>query len=72
MPHKYEFPVVIEKDEDGILIGSVVGLRGCHSQAKDVTTLIKRVKEAIKLCLEVQKEIPRLKFVGLQEVEVGK
>ncbi|HIE35795.1 MAG TPA: type II toxin-antitoxin system HicB family antitoxin [Candidatus Omnitrophica bacterium] len=69
---KYEFPVIIEKDEDGVLIGTVPSLKGCHTQAKTLPTLLKRVKEAILLCLEVQKEIPQLKFVGLQEVEVTK
>ncbi|GAI79237.1 unnamed protein product [marine sediment metagenome] len=68
--HKYEFPVLIERDEDGVYIGTVPSLRGCHSQTKTVPTLLKRIKEAILLCLEVEKEVPHLKFVGLQEVEV--
>ena len=70
MSKKLEFPVIIEKDEDGMLIATCPSLRGCHTQAKTLPTLIKRIKEAILLCLEVEKEIPRLKFVGLQEVEV--
>lgn len=70
--HKYEFPVIIERDENGVYIGTVLSLRGCHSQAKTLPTLLKRIKEAILLCLEVEKEVPRLKFVGLQEVEVIK
>jgi predicted RNase H-like HicB family nuclease len=69
---KYEFSVLIEQDEDGMLIGTVPDLKGCHTQAKTLPTLLKRIKEAILLCLEVEKEIPRLKFVGLQEVEVNK
>ena len=68
---KYEFPVIIEQDEDGILIGTVSSLKGCHAQAKTLTTLLKRIKEVILLCLEVQKEVPQLKFVGLQEIEVN-
>ena len=68
--HKYEFPVVIERDEDGVYIGTVPSLRGCHTQAKNLPTLLKRIKEAILLCLDEEKEVPRLKFVGLQEVEV--
>ena len=72
MSNKYEFPVLIEKDEDGILIATVPSLKGCHTQAKTLSTLFKRVKEAISLCLDVQKDIPRLKFVGLQEIEVVK
>ena len=70
MSEKLEFPVIIEKDEDGMLIATCPTFRGCHTQAKTLPTLLKRIKEAILLCLEVEKEIPRLKFVGLQEVEV--
>ena len=68
--HKYEFPVVIEQDEDGIYLATVTSLRSCHTQARNIPTLLKRIKEAILLCLEVEKEVPHLKFVGLQEVEV--
>jgi len=48
-----EFSVVIEKDEDGYFVASVPTLRGCHTQAKSLDVLMKRVKEAIELCLEV-------------------
>ena len=68
---KFEFPVIIEKDEDGVLIASVPSIPGCHSHAKTLPTLIKRIKEAIELCLEVSGPIHPNKFVGLQEVEVS-
>lgn len=48
-----EFQVIIEKDEDGYLIADVPALRGCHTQAKSMDTLMVRIKEAIELCLEV-------------------
>ena len=44
-----EFSVIIEKDEDGYFVGSVPVLRGCHTQAKSLDTLMKRIKEAIEL-----------------------
>ena len=69
---KNEFLVLIEEDEDGILVASVPALKGCHSQAKNLPTLLERIKEAIQLCLEVEgRKISPLEFVGLQEVEVG-
>jgi predicted RNase H-like HicB family nuclease len=46
-----EFSVIIEKDEDGFFVASVPTLRGCHTQAKSLDTLMKRIKEAIELCL---------------------
>ena len=48
-----EFNVIIEKDRDGYLIASVPQLPGCHTQAKTQDALMKRIKEAIELCLEV-------------------
>lgn len=53
---KYEFTVIIEKDEDGILIGTVPQLKGCHTQGKTLDELLERIKEAIDLCLEVEKK----------------
>lgn len=69
---KREFDVVIERDEEGFYVASVPALRGCHTQAKSLDTLMKRVKEAIELCLEVQAEqIKKLDFVGVQRVRVS-
>jgi len=49
--------VLIEKDEDGYYVAIVPELRGCHSQAKSLDLLMKRVKEAIELCLEVEEPV---------------
>lgn len=68
---KHRFTVVIEKDEDGILIASVPSIKGCHTQAKSLSTLLGRIKEAIELCIETEKDrIGSMEFVGLQEIEV--
>ncbi len=65
------FDVVIEEGEDGYLISEVVGLPGCHTQAKTYDELIKRTKEAIKLYLKsTESEEPLPKFVSLQRIEV--
>ena len=64
-----EFSVVIEKDEDGYFVASVPALRGCHTQAKSLDVLMKRVKEAIELCLEVQQPVSS-EFIGIQRVAV--
>ena len=65
----WEFSVIIEKDEDGYFVASVPSLRGCHTQVKFLDNLIKRIKEAIELCLEVEKPTPN-EFVGVQKVAV--
>jgi predicted RNase H-like HicB family nuclease len=64
-----EFNVVIEKDEDGYFVASVPALRGCHTQAKSLDVLMKRIKEAIELCLEVEAPVSN-QFVGVQRVAV--
>ena len=49
-----EFTVIIEQDEEGYFIAEVPELKGCHTQAKSLDTLMKRIKEAIQLCLDIQ------------------
>lgn len=72
MRKKYEFTVLIEQDEDGVYIAKVPALKGCHTQAKSIDTLIKRIKETIQLCLEVEHPpLPANRFVGVQEIEIG-
>ena len=51
-----EFTVIIEKGEDGYYIGSVPQIRGCHTQGRTLDELMESVKEAILLCLEVEKK----------------
>ena len=65
-----EFNVIIEKDEDGYFVASVLTLRGCHTQTKSLDTLIMRTKKAIELCLEVEKPTSS-EFVGIQKVAVN-
>ena len=64
-----EFNVVIERDADGYFVASVPALRGCHTQAKSLDALMKRVREAIELCLEVEEPVAN-EFVGVQRVAV--
>lgn len=65
------FNVVIEKDAEGYYVGVVPELPGCHSQARSLDILSKRMKEAIELYLAVQKDIPgKLNFIGIQQIEV--
>ncbi len=66
-----EFNIIIEKDEDGWLVSEVVGLQGCHTQAKSMDELIKRTREAILLCLESEQDSAiTAKFIGIQKIEV--
>lgn len=50
------FHVIIEQDEDGGFVGKVPELQGCLSQGDTLDELMKNIKEATELCLEVQEE----------------
>lgn len=65
-----EFNVIIERDEEGFYVASVPELQGCHTQAKSLDKLMERIREAIELCLEVDKNIPSHEFIGVQRIAV--
>ena len=66
-----EFNVIIERDADGYFVASVPTLKGCHTQAKSLDELMERIREAIALCLEFEKDLEdSLDFVGVQRVAV--
>lgn len=65
-----EFHVIIEKDEDGYFVAEVPELPGCHTQAKSLDELMKRIQEAILLCLEVEGRKPETEFIGIQRIAV--
>lgn len=63
--------VIIEKDADGVFVGSVPELPGCHSQAKSLDELIARIKEAAELCLEGNGGLTNgHEFVGVQKLSL--
>jgi len=68
---KRKFTVVIEQDEEGFYVATVPALRGCHTQAKKLDTLMKRVLEVIQLCLEDESnDGGPLELVGVQQISV--
>jgi predicted RNase H-like HicB family nuclease len=68
---KRKFTVVIERDEEGFYVATVPALRGCHTQAKTLDTLMKRVREVIELCIEDGDAVDdSLELVGIQQISV--
>jgi len=66
-----EFNAVVEKDAEGYYVASVLELPGCHTQAKTMDTMMKRLREAIEVYLEVQKEKPQSSdFVGVYRISL--
>jgi len=71
MKSKRKFMVVIERDEEGYYVASVPALRGCHTQAKTLDALMKRVREVVELCIEDGDEVDdSLELVGIQQISV--
>jgi len=67
MANKYT--IIIEEDEDGWLVSEVIGLPGCHTQAKSMDDLIERTKEAIRAYLDKDVIISET-FRGVQHIVV--
>ena len=71
----YQFPVIIEQDEDGFFVADCPDLDGCHAQGSTLEKAITNIRDVIKLHLQILKEdkkqIPRLKPVSLTSLEVS-
>ena len=67
-----KYQVVIEKGNDGIYVGYVPALPGCHSDGETIDELLKNLKEAIELYREVNEldETESVDFIGIQTLEV--
>ena len=68
-----DFNVFIEQDEDGIYVAKAPELKGCYTQGKTLEEVMERIKEAIEVCLEADKEeVNPMRFIGIQRVQVEK
>jgi predicted RNase H-like HicB family nuclease len=67
-----DFTVIVERDEDGNYVASVPALAGCHTQARSLDELMRRVQEVVALCLEDADAaaVPSLEFIGVQRITV--
>ncbi len=74
-----QFKVLIEQDEDGVYVASVPELPGTYTQGKTLEEVRNRIKEAIELVLESDKDLkeeklesPKSKsnFFGIEEITV--
>jgi predicted RNase H-like HicB family nuclease len=67
------YNIVIERDpESGWLVGEVVELPGCYTQAPDLPTLETNIREAIAAYLETHvDEGPKPDFLGTLRIEIA-
>ena len=77
--HVLHFKALIEQDEDGLYVASVPELPGCYTQAKTIEEVRKRIREAIELVLESDKDIKSEKlrspaasprFFGIEDIQL--
>lgn len=71
----YNFPVIIEKDEDGFFVADCPDLQGCHAQGKTLEKAITNIRDVIKLNLKILKEdkqeIEPMQAVSITSLEVS-
>ena len=67
------YTMIVERDpESGWLVGSVVELPGCYTQAPDLPALDQGIREAIAAYLgAAELDEPRPEFVGAWKVEAA-
>jgi len=51
---QFNFPIIIEKDEDGFYVASTPVISGCYTQGKTYKQALERIREAISLHLETR------------------
>jgi predicted RNase H-like HicB family nuclease len=70
-PRNRQFTVLIERDSAGWFVASVPEFPGCHTQARSLDKLIERIREAIALCIEVERGSPSSsEFIGIQRIAI--
>lgn len=65
-----EFYVTVFQDEDGVYIAECAAIPGCVSQGHTEAEALENVREAIKECLSVRKELGMPLTVRTRRVEV--
>lgn len=66
------FNFIVERDPDtGVLVGSVPGWPGAHSQGATLDDLEKNLREVVEMLLEDGDPDLESEFVGLQTIRVA-
>ena len=65
-----QFPLIIEKDEDGFYVVECPIFRGCYSQGETLDEALENIKEVIELCLEEKENQEILRFYKPKELSL--
>ncbi len=67
-----QFTAIIERHADtGVLVGSIPGFPGAHSQGQTVEELVENLREVIAMLLEDGQPKLEAEFLGTQSIMVG-
>jgi len=68
---KLNLTVYIERDEDGLFVGSIPTIPSCHAQGKTQERMLKNLGEVVRLCLrnKDKETVQSSHFVGIQNME---
>jgi predicted RNase H-like HicB family nuclease len=64
------YTVYIEQDEDGVFVGSVPTIPGCHSEGRSLDELLINLREVVTLCARNSNYAEQSRFIGVQSIEV--
>lgn len=53
---RMQFPVFVEKDEDGFFVAECPILEGCFTQGKTLDESLKNIEEVIEICIEEKRD----------------
>ncbi len=72
---KLQFPVFVEKDEDGVYVAECPVLQGCYTQGKTLDEALKNIEEVIEMCVEEERkqvisQIQKIQDFGFHTVMV--
>lgn len=65
-----QFPVFVEKDEDGFYVVECPLFKGCYSQGRTLDEALNNIREVIELCLEEKENIEILKWYHPLEISL--
>ena len=69
---RYQFSVMVERDEDGVFISSCPAFQGCYSQGDTYEEALANLEDAIKLHIEARRALGEVipLEVAIDRVEV--
>ncbi len=66
-PRKINFPIIVEKDEDGFYVVECPLLKGCYTQGETIDEALKNIHEVTEMCLQDENEDVVSEIANIQE-----